>query len=188
MNTVLLSDWLEIAESRITCAEQYNWNCYGDNAFSITFWNQIHGVDERATTVVFDLRTQEVYEAIVFTGQCGNDSGSGYRWFNENYRQAYFSECTQRDIDDEEFITYTDLEVWEDFAEKCHAILNNYEYDTRVKIPLNFSDEELLQLFKLAHEEDVTFNDFIENGLRETINSMLNDKENLNDIWPKKFL
>ena len=37
--------------------------------------------------------------------------------------------------------------------------------DNRVEIPLDFSDEELLTLFKQAHELDLTFNEFVEQAL-----------------------
>ena len=36
-------------------------------------------------------------------------------------------------------------------------------------IELDFSDEELLQYMKLAHEQDITFNKFVENALRVAI-------------------
>ena len=39
--------------------------------------------------------------------------------------------------------------------------------DNRVEILLDLSDAELLVLFKLAHEKDMTFNDFVEQVLRE---------------------
>jgi len=39
--------------------------------------------------------------------------------------------------------------------------------DNRVEIPLDFSDEELLVLFKQAHEADITFNEFVERALIE---------------------
>jgi len=39
--------------------------------------------------------------------------------------------------------------------------------DNRVEIPLDFSDEELLVLFKQAHEADMTFNNFVEKALRD---------------------
>ncbi len=37
--------------------------------------------------------------------------------------------------------------------------------DNRVEIPLEFSDQELLVLFKQAHEADLTFNEFVERAL-----------------------
>ena len=38
-------------------------------------------------------------------------------------------------------------------------------------IDLDFSDEELLQYMKLAHEQDITFNKFVENALRAAIDA-----------------
>ena len=39
--------------------------------------------------------------------------------------------------------------------------------DNRVEVPLDLTDQELLELFKLAHKADVTFNDFIEDVLKQ---------------------
>jgi hypothetical protein len=39
--------------------------------------------------------------------------------------------------------------------------------DNRVEILLDLSDQELLVLFKMAHERDMTFNDFVEHVLTE---------------------
>lgn len=47
--------------------------------------------------------------------------------------------------------------------------------DNRVEIPLDFSDEELLVLFKQAHECDMTFNDFVEKALTEYLEQITND-------------
>jgi hypothetical protein len=41
--------------------------------------------------------------------------------------------------------------------------------DNRAEIPLDLSDQELLVLFKLAHEQDLTFNQFVEKVLTEFI-------------------
>lgn len=42
-------------------------------------------------------------------------------------------------------------------------------------IELDLTDQELLVLFKLAHERDVTFNDFVEIVLTEYLERMQND-------------
>ena len=47
--------------------------------------------------------------------------------------------------------------------------------DNRVEVPLDLTDTELLELFKLAHKADVTFNDFIEDVLREYVERHTND-------------
>jgi len=38
--------------------------------------------------------------------------------------------------------------------------------DGRVAMEVDFTDEELLTYMKLAHEQDITFNQFVENALR----------------------
>lgn len=47
-------------------------------------------------------------------------------------------------------------------------------------IDVDFSDEELLQYMKLAHEQDITFNKFVENALRAAI-----EKAKLDDEIPE---
>jgi len=47
--------------------------------------------------------------------------------------------------------------------------------DNRVEILLDLSDQELLVLFKMAHEKDMTFNDFVEHVLREYLEQVEND-------------
>jgi hypothetical protein len=47
--------------------------------------------------------------------------------------------------------------------------------DNRVEILLDLSDQELLVLFKMAHEKDMTFNDFVEHVLREYLEQFEND-------------
>jgi hypothetical protein len=47
--------------------------------------------------------------------------------------------------------------------------------DNRVEILLDLSDAELLVLFKMAHEKDMTFNNFVEHVLREYLEQVEND-------------
>jgi len=47
--------------------------------------------------------------------------------------------------------------------------------DNRVEIQLDLSDTELLALFKMAHEADVTFNKFVEQVLTEFLERQTND-------------
>jgi hypothetical protein len=48
--------------------------------------------------------------------------------------------------------------------------------DGREEIPLDLTDEELLKLFKLAHEADLTFNQFIEKALTEFLERHTDDQ------------
>lgn len=54
--------------------------------------------------------------------------------------------------------------------------------DGRVEIPLDFSDEELLVLFKQAHEADLTFNQFVERALTEYLERITKDETLLNKL------
>lgn len=47
--------------------------------------------------------------------------------------------------------------------------------DNRVEIQLDLSDTELLALFKMAHEADITFNEFVERVLTEYLEWHTND-------------
>jgi hypothetical protein len=49
------------------------------------------------------------------------------------------------------------------------AIVAGEDYDTRVTIPLDFPEAELMVLFKQAHAADMTFNNFVEKVLREKL-------------------
>lgn len=42
----------------------------------------------------------------------------------------------------------------------------------KVEIEINLPDAELLVLFKMAHELDITFNDFVEDVLREYLENL----------------
>jgi hypothetical protein len=81
-------------------------------------------------------------------------------------------ESKRRDINRDEAwddVNYVDLEVDDDFFQKCLAIRAGEDYDTRVSVPIDMSDEELLKYMKLAHERDVTFNELVEEALRQAI-------------------
>jgi hypothetical protein len=117
---------------------------------------------------VFSTKSQKVYEVEV----CDYTNDRAYRLINPKYKKRHDKEATQRDVagaaawDD---VDYTDLETEEDFLEKLTAIVAGEEYDTRVSVPVDFTDEELLKYMKLAHERDITFNALVEEALREAI-------------------
>jgi hypothetical protein len=68
-----------------------------------------------------------------------------------------------------ENVDYVDLEANDDWIQKAQAIVAGEDYDTRVSIPIDLPEEELMVLFKMAHDRDMTFNDFIEQVLREQL-------------------
>jgi hypothetical protein len=57
------------------------------------------------------------------------------------------------------------------------AIRDGGDYDTRVQVQVEFSDDELLTYMKIAHDRDITFNELVEIALQDAIDQyrMLND-------------
>jgi hypothetical protein len=43
------------------------------------------------------------------------------------------------------------------------------DYDTRVSVPLELENDEMFELMKMAHEQDLTLNEFVEQLLRRVI-------------------
>lgn len=161
-----LKDWFEAVNYRITEGAKYTWNCYGPDAYVLDSWNGEQ--DGHSFSVVFDTVTQEVYEVQAHD----YERNRAYRFFNNDSEVQYLDECKLHDIDGNEAwdgVNYTTLEVVEDWLDKAHAIASGIDYDTRVQVPIDFSDEELLRYMKMAHDMDLTFNQFVEQAIRMAI-------------------
>jgi hypothetical protein len=118
--------------------------------------------------VIFDTKTQVVYE--VQAHDYVHDRA--YRMINPDFQKKNRKEAKKRDIDKDnawDDVDYVDLDVDDDFIQKCLAIRAGEDYDTRVSVPMEFSDQELLIYMKLAHEQDITFNQLVERALREAL-------------------
>ena len=61
------------------------------------------------------------------------------------------------------------MEVVDDFIEKALAIKESKDYDTRVSVPVEFTDAEFANYARMAHEQDITLNQLIERALRNAI-------------------
>ena len=163
---ITMKEWMELVGYRITEGSDYMWQCYGSNAYALDSWNGEQ--DGHSFTVIFDTKDQTVYE--VQAHDYVNDRA--YRMINEDFQKKNKKEAKKRDIDKDnawDDVDYVDIEVDDDFIQKCLAIKAGEDYDTRVSVPMDFSDEELLTYMKLAHEQDITFNQLVERALREAI-------------------
>lgn len=161
---ITLKEWMEIADYKITEGSDYQWQCYGHDAYMLDSWNGEQ--DGHSFTVIFDTKTQTVYEVQAHD----YIHNRAYRMINEDFRKKNKKEARRRDVDRDEAwddVNYVDLEVDDDFIQKCLAIKAGEDYDTKVSVPMDFSDEELLQYMKLAHDLDITFNELVERALRE---------------------
>lgn len=163
---ITIKDFMEVTEYRITEGSDYGWNCYGPNAYSLSSWNGDY--EGWSLNIVFDTKHQTVYEADV----CDYKNQRAYRIFLPEFKASHDLEAAERDwVSDQAWddVRYVDLESDEDFLEKARAIVAGEDYDTRVVIPLNIPDDMAFQLMKMAHEQDITFNQLLENVVTEEI-------------------
>jgi predicted nucleic acid-binding protein len=164
-----LSKVNEALDHKIVGGSEHQWNCW-DNARFLDYES-----DYAHASVVFNSQTQEVYCADV-TDKL--NELTPYRWLNPEYKEVYFKECKQRKVkkniawDD---VKWCDLETQNDWLKKAQAIMRGEDFDSRVEVPLDLDDDTLFQLFKKAHENDVTLNKMVEIILQEVITRHQND-------------
>jgi len=166
---ISMQEWMKLVDYKITEGSDYGWTCYGPNSYMLDSWNGVHGKDGYTFSIIFSTKSQKVYEV----NMCDYTNDRAYRMINPDYAEKHRKEAESKSVignnawDD---VNYVDLEVDDDFIQKALAIRAGENYDTRVKVPVDFSDEELLQYMKLAHERDMTFNQFVEQALRDALN------------------
>jgi hypothetical protein len=163
---ITLKEWMELVNYRITEGGEYCWQCYGTQAYSLDSWNGDQ--DGYSLTVIFDKSNQIVYEVTA----CDYANNRAYRMINPDYKFGYDDEAAGRGIAADQAwddVNYIDLETDEDFVTKARAIIAGEPYDTRISIPLTLPDDEMLVLMTMAHEQDMTFNDFVEDIIRRAL-------------------
>jgi len=171
---ITIKDFMETIDYKITEGSDYGWRCYGPDAHTMDSWNGMHDDTGYSISMVFDTKTQVVYQMEAW------DYGTEreYRWINPDFIEAHIAESKRRgfsfteSLDDRKFI---DLETEEDMLEKARAIVLGEEYDTRIQVPLEMPEHEIFALMKLAHEQDITFNQLIINVLTAKIEEFEHD-------------
>ena len=161
---ITIQNFIESVDYKITGGGAHGWNCFGSNAR----WLDCEDRDYSAA-IVFDSINQTVYVAEL----CDFVNQRAYRWVNPEFKTAYMDEAKARNVSQDQAwddVSYYDLDIEEDWLEKAKAISNkNFNYDTRVMINVEFDDSDLLKYMKLAHERDITFNQLIEEAIKEAI-------------------
>ena len=162
---ITIKDFMEVVDYRITEGSEYQWLCWGYNAYSLDSWNGVH--DGHTVSIVFDTKTQVVY----MSSACDYRNQRAYRWFNPEFEAAYRAECSSRGCDDHawDHVAWTDLDVPLDFLEKARNILQDLEYDARVQVPLEFDRETMYNLMQQAHLADLSLNQYVEQLLTQTM-------------------
>jgi hypothetical protein len=161
---ITIKDFMEAIQYKPTEGSEFLWTCYGPGAYSLDYWNGVHdgGV---SVTMVFDTGNQTVYEMQAWD----YSAERSYRWIHPDYVKAIERESEMRGVVFEESIDgqhFIDLEVPADILEKATAMVAGVEYDKRVMISIELSSEEETQIMRLAHEADMSLNQFMEFILR----------------------
>jgi hypothetical protein len=173
---ITLKDWMEAVNHRITEGSDYGWTCYGADAYSLDSWDGDQ--DGVSSSIIFDTRDQTVYEVNVYD----YSKNRAYRLINPDYRDAHEDEADERGSDSNcawDDVNYTDLETDEDMLAKLTAIMNYEEFDERISVPVDIPDDELFTFMKMAHERDITLNQFVEEALRHAIAEAERDPEGM---------
>jgi ribosome-associated protein YbcJ (S4-like RNA binding protein) len=169
---ITLEQFMKTIEYCITGGSKYEWICYGDHA---RFLESDH--DDYSVSMIFDIMTQCVYEVSV----CDYRRERAYRLINPLFKSDMISESRERDTDPIfawDAIRFVDLEIDDDWLTKATAIVSGVDYDDRVIVPLDLSDDEVFKLMTIAHEQDITLNQLLEKLLVDVI-------ERLEKLTPK---
>lgn len=168
---VTIENFSQAVEYKFTGGSTYGWNCFGADARWLDAEQETY-----SASIVFSTDNQCVYVAEVsdYTNR------RAYRWIHPDYKEEHDDEAAERGVsrlqawDD---VNYIELETSDDFLTKCRAIVAGQDYDTRVSLPIDIPDDELLKFMVAAHERDMTFNAFVEEALRHAIEEAKRDPE-----------
>ena len=167
---ITMKEWMELVDYKITEGDTYGWSCFGPNAYQLSSWNGVHGAGGYSFNIIFSTKSHKVYQVEV----CDYTNNRAYRMINPKNVEKHRKEAEHRNVLENQAwddVNYVDLDVDDDFIQKSLAIKAGEDYDTRVSVPVDFTDEELLTYMKIAHERDITFNQLVEEALREAINT-----------------
>jgi hypothetical protein len=165
---ITMKEWMELVDYKITEGSDYGWSCYGANAYCLDSWNGVHGKGGYSFSIVFSTKTQKVYEVSV----CDYTNDRAYRMIAENKRDKHSKEAMERSVNLNEAwddVDYTDLEVDDDFIQKCLSIKAGEDYDTGILVPIDLPDELLLHAAMEAHKQNITLNAYINLALADLV-------------------
>jgi hypothetical protein len=177
---ITMKDFLESINYQITGGSDYGWSCFGPNARYLDSTDSEYSNGTYNAHAIFDSETQHIYSVEVWDYENHRE----YRWIDPDYLDQFNAECHSRSIDKTESLDgskFIDLEVPEDILEKISAIVAGEIYDDRIKVPVDFTDDELFEYMKLAHERDITFNQLVEEALRHAIDAYDRDPESMKE-------
>ena len=132
-----LNDAIKATGSRITGGSEYGWQCYGPNSQFLDFQD---ADGKPYAHCIFDRETQNVYEIVVEVP--GEDQS--YRWIDFDFRDAYYKECAERNIDPNnawDNVSFTHVDTEELILEYLEDIGNLNYSNITFKQETNMSNE-----------------------------------------------
>ena len=183
---ITMKEWMELVDYKITEGDTYGWSCYGPNAYRLDSWNGVHGKGGYSFSIVFSTKSQKVYEVSV----CDYTNDRAYRMINPKFQEKHRKEAEHKSVlanqawDD---VDYVDLEVLDDFIQKCLAIKAGEDYSTDISVPIDLPDDLLMFAFKSAHEKNMTFNDWMNQVLRDFVDKVNEGSYNKEDAQKWKL-
>jgi len=171
-----MKEWMELVDYKITEGDTYGWSCFGSNSYQLASWNGVHGKGGYSFNIVFSTKSHKVYCVEV----CDYTNDRAYRMINPDYVKKHEKEAKNRDVNMNEAwddVEYVDLEVDDDFIQKCLAIKAGEDYSTDISVPIDLPDDILLEAALNAHRQNITLNEYINNALRSMIDEYARDPE-----------
>jgi hypothetical protein len=162
---ITLKDFMELVDYKISDGSEYLWDCYGAGARTMAY----EDIDRRVSiNIVFTPNDQDVAELQVWDGPNNRE----YRWIHPAFIEGHAGEAIERGVDWKQSLddrNFIDIEEPEDILEKARAVFLDEDYDTRVIVKLTIGRENEILLMEMAHEADLSLNQFVEKILREDI-------------------
>lgn len=93
-----IEEWLESIDYKVVDGAKFEWKCYGENAYAISWQfplNDYDNVIDYYSTVRFDTETKDVYSIEVID----ENNSLYYGWYNNvDSLQKYQDECDKRQV------------------------------------------------------------------------------------------
>lgn len=170
METMELSLLMSAFDYKITDGSEYLWKCYPDARF-INFESEYAYV-----SVVHCTTSNIVYEVTIDATKSDIYNAPPHRWINPDFVDAHTTESIERNIDPAiawDDVRYTDVSDSTEFLLKADAIFNGIELKTDVEVEIDLPETALLKHLLAAHEQDITFNEYVNNALRALIDDQV---------------
>lgn len=119
MKTITIKDFLDLIKYRIYEGSNYQWECFGKNAFCFDYWDQENDI---SGGMIFDTETHVVYY-VTFTNEKTDVS---YRWVHPEWRDIYAQEVINKGVSDMAWddIPFIDIDDAEEMLEKSACLIN----------------------------------------------------------------